>query len=74
MRPHFCFLHNGEATVHYNGVKYIYSTDAIYHERWKKEAIYKPMKVWNKIKKAGKLIYRDPPLPEKPKIQLEFVF
>lgn len=48
---HFgAFLKDGRIIVYINNKRYVYITDAIYHDRWQKMAPYAPWKVLNDIK------------------------
>ena len=44
------FWKDGTIIVYIDGKKYVYVTDAIYHDKWKKMANFAPFKVLNQIK------------------------
>lgn len=44
------FWNDGTVIVYINNKKYVYVTDAIYHNKWKKMASKAPFKVLNQIK------------------------
>jgi len=44
------FSSYGDVVVYINGKKYEYITDAVYHDRWRKLARYRPWNVLNDIK------------------------
>jgi hypothetical protein len=47
----------GDITVYIDGKKYMYNTDAVYHNKWKKKARYRPFDVLNDIKDQVKRGY-----------------
>jgi hypothetical protein len=47
----------GDITVYIDGKKYMYNTDAIYHNKWKKKARYRSFDVLNDIKDQVKRGY-----------------
>lgn len=47
----------GDITVYIDGRKYMYNTDAVYHNKWKKKARYRPFDVLNDIKDQVKRGY-----------------
>jgi len=50
------FASDGTVVVYINGVRYTYTTDAVYHNKWKRMLPYSPWKVLNQIKASGQLI------------------
>ena len=47
---------DGTIVVYINGTRYVYNTDAYYHEKWKRMVPYAPWRVLNAIKKSGQLV------------------
>ena len=47
----------GDITVYIDGKKYMYNTDAVYHNKWRKKARYRPFDVLNDIKDQVKRGY-----------------
>lgn len=50
------FAKDSTVVVYINGVRYVYITDAIYHDKWKRMIPYSPWRVLNAIKKSGQLV------------------
>jgi len=44
------FWKDGTIIVYIDGKKYVYVTDAIYHDKWKRMVNFSPFKVLNQIK------------------------
>lgn len=44
------FSNDGKIVVYINGKRYVYLTDAIYHDKWKRMIPFSPWKVLNIIK------------------------
>jgi hypothetical protein len=44
------FAKDGTVVVYINGKRYVYITDAMYHDKWKRMIPYSPWKVLNIIK------------------------
>jgi hypothetical protein len=59
-RPVFSFVSDGTVIAYIHGKRYVYQTDAGYHERWKLISRYAPWKVLNWVKEAGELIESPP--------------
>lgn len=45
------FMRNGEVTVYIDGKRYVYVTDAMHHDKWKKMEKFAPGRVLNDIKR-----------------------
>lgn len=50
------FMKDGTVVVYINGTRYVYNTDAVYHDKWKRMIPYSPWRVLNQIKKSGQLV------------------
>ena len=48
------FANDGTVIVYINGKRYVYITDAIHHEKWKKMKNFAPWRVLNMIKEKVK--------------------
>ena len=49
------WIKDGRIIVNIQGKRYVYLTDAMYHDKWKRMAPYSPWKVLNQIKKQVEL-------------------
>lgn len=64
---------DGKIVLYANDRQYVYVTDAVYHEKWKRQARFAPGKVLNEILgqvKAGHAYRLEPPTTNKPNIEL----
>ena len=50
------FAKDGTVVVYIDGKRYVYITDALFHDKWKRMIPYAPWRVLNQIKKTGELI------------------
>lgn len=48
------FWSDGTVIVYINGARYVYITDAVYHNKWRKMIRYQPFRVLNDIKNQVK--------------------
>lgn len=44
------FMNDGTVIVYINGKRYVYITDAVYHDKWKQMVKHAPFRVLNLIK------------------------
>lgn len=49
------FSNDGTVIAYVNGQRYVYQTDPVYHEKWKRMARFRPFSVLNDIKNQIKL-------------------
>lgn len=69
------FWRDGTVIVYINQTRYVFVTDAVYHEKWKKMVRYQPFRVLNDIKnqiKHGHAQQIEPnptPAPTEPAVQ-----
>ena len=62
-RPIFSFWKDGTVIVYINSKRYVYHTDAMFHDRWERMSHYSPWKVLNQIKERGEQL-EPPPSPK----------
>lgn len=65
------FWNDGRIIVYINNVRYVFSTDSVYHNKWKAKIKYRPWEVLNDIKaqvKRGNAQQLEPVIAA-PKIQ-----